>query len=204
MEDVANGVSPGRANSTSTSWSTWTSFCLTNNIDPYLDSITDPVSALVLFAKRYCDGTISPSGAAVRSRTVEDAVRAMGQTLALMGKKDPRLTPTGDIDFHLARLLSRYQKDDSPPWCVKPVPISVVRMASNISLRSNTTCAQAIAHMIILTFFFLLRPSEYACSSSSESSPFRICDVHLIVHQQRLQWDTCSDADLNSTTFVAL
>ena len=77
-------------------------------------------------------------------------------------------------------------------------------MASNISLRTNTACAQAIADMIILAFFLLLRPGEYACSSSSESSPFRICNVHLIVNQQRLQWDTCSDAELDSTNFIAL
>jgi hypothetical protein len=135
---------------------------------------------------------------------VEDAVRAVGQTLALMGKKDPHLTTTGDTDFRLARLLSRYSKDDTPPWRVKPVPVHIVRMASNISLQSNTACAHAIADMIILAFFFLLRPGEYAFSSNSESTPFRICDVHLIVNQRRLQWDTCSDADLDSTNFVAL
>jgi hypothetical protein len=202
-EDVATGVSPGRASSTATSWSVWTAFCHTYHIDPYLN-IDDPIYAILLFAKQYRCGEISPSGTFVRARTVADAVRAVGQTLALMGKKDPRLTATGDTDFRLARLLSSWQKDDTPPWRVKPVPIHVVRTASNISLQSNTACAHAIADMIILAFFFLLRPGEYACSSSSESTPFRICDVHFIVNQRRLRWDTCSDAELDSTTFVAL
>jgi hypothetical protein len=40
--------------------------------------------------------------------------------------------------------------------------------------------------------------------SNSKSTPFRICDVHLIVHQRHLQWDSCSDDDLDSTTFVSL
>jgi hypothetical protein len=154
-EDVVTGVSPGHASSTATSWSVWTSFCNTYNIDPYLN-VDDPIYALLLFTKQYCCGEISPSGTFVCSRTVEDAVRAMGQTLALMGKKDPHLTPTGDTDFRLARLLSSWQKDDTPPLRVKPVPIHVVHMASNISLQSNTACAHAIADMIILALFFLL------------------------------------------------
>jgi hypothetical protein len=92
-EDVATRVSPGRASSTATSWSVWTSFCHTYNIDPYLNT-EDPIYAILLLAKQYRCGEISPSGTFVRSRTVEDAVRAVGQTLALMGKKDPRLTAT--------------------------------------------------------------------------------------------------------------
>jgi hypothetical protein len=114
-EDVATGVSPGHASSTATSWSAWASFCHTYNIDPYLNT-EDPIYAILLFATQYCCGEISPSGTFVCSRTVEDAVRAVGQTLALMGKKDPRLTATGDTDFRLARLLSSWRKDASNPY----------------------------------------------------------------------------------------
>jgi hypothetical protein len=70
---------------------------------------------------------------------VEDAIHAMGQMSALMGKKDPFLTSTGDTDFCLTRLLSSYQKDDMPPWHIKPIPIHTICMASNINLQSNTT-----------------------------------------------------------------
>jgi hypothetical protein len=124
---------------------------------PYILSDRTVVAKMKKLSYGYCCGEISPSETFVRSCTVEDAIRAVGQTLALMGKKDPHLTPTGDTDFRLARLLSSWQKDDTPPWCIKPAPIHIIHMASNISLQSNTACAHAIADMIILAFFFLLQ-----------------------------------------------
>jgi hypothetical protein len=202
--DVAHGVSPNRASRADSIWNVWLAFCTTISAPPHFDGIVDPIPTLLLFAHRFRYGQISPSGTIVRSRTVEDALRAVGQKMAFLGKKDPRLTPAGLPDLRLTRLLSRYKKDDTPPWRVKPVPIQVVDAATSVGLLSTEASGLAIADMIILAFFFLLRPGEYAYSSSPESTPFRICDVHLLIGQRRLNWRACSDEELHAITFVAL
>jgi hypothetical protein len=38
-----------------------------------------------------------------------------------------------------------------------------------------------IANMFILGFFFLLCPGEYAQTTNPDSSPFQLCDLHLMV-----------------------
>jgi hypothetical protein len=64
-----------------------------------LSSIEDPVALLQVYGQRYRTGKIAPNKRAVQSRTVEDALRSVGQTFAGMGAADPRLTSQGKIDF---------------------------------------------------------------------------------------------------------
>jgi len=58
--------------------------------------------------------------------------------------------------------------------------------------------------MLILGFFFLLRPGEYAWTDNPDAAPFRLCDIHLINNNVRLDPNTCTEEQLNSATFVAL
>ena len=67
-------------------------------LDPLLVAYQDPVPILNAFARDYRTGEIAPSSRGVRSRTVEDAVRSIGQAIAMLGAKDPRMTPTGNLD----------------------------------------------------------------------------------------------------------
>ena len=46
---------------------------------------------LQIFAQRLRNGTLAPGRRDVHSRTLEDAVRAVGQTYASMGGPDPRM-----------------------------------------------------------------------------------------------------------------
>ena len=76
-------------------------------------------SILQLFAYRYHNGALAPGRHPVRSRTVEDAIRALGQTYAGMGSVDPRLNQHGALDFRLTRpLFQAWKHDDDPPSCV--------------------------------------------------------------------------------------
>lgn len=61
----------------------------------------------------------------------------------------------------------------------------------------------AIADMICLAFFFLLRPGEYT-SASADSAPFTLHDVQLFVGLTRLNLQTAPDAELLSATFASL
>ena len=60
----------------------------------------------------------------------------------------------------------------------------------------------AVSDLSYMAFFWLLRPGEYC--SSSESHPFRLCDVQLFIGNTRLDPLTCDLADLDRVTFVTL
>ena len=62
---------------------------------------------------------------------------------------------------------------------------------------------QAIADMIIIAFFFLLRPREYT-GTKSDSSPFRLSDVTFSVGRTVFNTSTATDNDLTAATFVIL
>ncbi|MFN9979934.1 MAG: hypothetical protein ACK53Y_08485, partial [bacterium] len=58
--------------------------------------------------------------------------------------------------------------------------------------------------MLLLGFYFLLRPGEYAYTDNEDASPFRLSDVHLLIHNRRLNHSTCTPEDLQRVTYVAL
>jgi hypothetical protein len=58
--------------------------------------------------------------------------------------------------------------------------------------------------MIILGFFFLLRPGKYAQTDNPEASPFCICDIHLQHNNIRLDPFTCLEHIFTSASHVAL
>jgi hypothetical protein len=120
-----------------------------------------------------------------------------------LGKADPRLDLNYRIDFRLQRMLRAYAKDDPPPNRVKPVPVPVLRRIFSISFATQDPTNHALADMIGLAFFFLLRPGEYT-DKSTDSHPFEIRDVQLFFGQQRLDCIQATDAQLLSATFGSL
>jgi hypothetical protein len=196
------GVVPTRARSQDSYWAIWTDFSLAIGADPTLVDVDDPVLLLQLFAQRYRDGRIAPRHNPVKSRTVEDALRAVGQGFARVGTPDPRLTESGKLDFRLLRQLKGYTRADPPPARVKPIPVSVIIHALNVAAASNTADSWAVADMACTAFFFLLRPGKYT-STPSDTRPFQLCDVQLFIGLARLDIFGASDADLNAATFTS-
>jgi hypothetical protein len=172
--------------------------------DPHLRSIPDPIPILQVFARQYRTGAIAASHTPVGARTVENALRAVGQTLAALGLRDPRLTPGGVLDIRLARQLATYAKEDPPPARAKPVPLQVITHAAHLCHLANTPKSNAIADMLLIAFYFLLRPGEYAHSSSPDATPFRLRDVHLLIGTHRLDHFACALPQLEQVTTVAL
>jgi hypothetical protein len=186
QEDVALGVNAKQQVTDTTIWDTWQDFCLSLHADPTLHQADDPVTLLQLFAHRYRRGEISPSRSAVKGKTVGDALRAVGQTISNMGYQDPRLLPSGKLNFRLSRQLSSYNKRDPPPSRVKPIPIQVLHTACRTLRLATHPRSTAIADMITLGFYFLLRPGEYAASENPDSTPYRLQDVHLRYNHARI------------------
>jgi hypothetical protein len=118
---------------------------------------------------------------------VEDSLRAIGQTFAALGTPGPRLDQQGNIDFRIQRQLRGYSRADPPPNRVKPIPVQILRHVAALAAQPSATLSnQAIAdHMIVLAFFFLLRPGEYTGKNPSDTTPFTLQDVQLWIGQQR-------------------
>jgi hypothetical protein len=175
MQAFRSGVVPSRAQSRDANWVRWLQYCEDSNFDPTLQTSPDPIATLQVFAQRYRTGQIAPSGQPVRSRTVEAALRAIGQTLASMGSPDPRLDSQGNIHYLLQQQLRGYSRLDPPASRVKPVPFSIVEYLHRLA---STPTSMAVADMAILGFFFLLRPGEHTSSSAtSDTRPFSLQDV---------------------------
>jgi len=186
-------------------WSIWCSFCAEIGADPLLQCLADPIPILQVFALRYRRGIISASGAPTQKRQVEEALRSVGQALAALGLPDPRFARfSTSLDFRLKRQLAGYQRLDPPPQRVKPVPLPVLRFAVDAALRRISPIAEALSDLIVLAFFYLLRPGEYAHSPSPEAAPFRLQDVHLFCGAIKLNTFTTSFDALHSATFSGL
>jgi hypothetical protein len=115
---------------------------------------------------------------------VQGALHSLGQMFAPLGYSEPHLQSSGNLGFQLQCQLQQYNKVYPPPTHVKPVPLQVLQLAINQCYRSTSPMAHAIAQMLLLGFFFLLHPGEYAHTMNEDAAPFHICDVHLITHNR--------------------
>jgi hypothetical protein len=197
------GIVSSRATSNDNCWKIWADFCQDLLVDPWLTGATDPILLLQVFAERYRTGKLAPRGRPVKSRTVEGALRAVGQAFTSVGALDPRLTSRGSTEFRLSRQLKGYSKADPAPDRVKPVPISVIYHAANIAKQHGTVESLAVIHMICLAFFFLCRPGEYT-KPTGDNAPFRLQDVTFYVGNRRILAPLATEDDLNRATFVTL
>jgi len=160
-------------------WVVWRDFCMEHSVDPLLESVTDPIPYFQVFGHRYRNGKLAKDGKPVFARTVEDAMRQIGQTMASLGAKDHRLVAPKQIDFRLRQQIAAYKTVDPPPRRVKPVPLGLIDRVHCSARESGDTFELAVADMAVVGFFYLCRPGEYADTSKSdaESDPFRLMDV---------------------------
>lgn len=172
-------------------------------IDPLLSTIKDPTIFLQIYARQYRTGSLPHQWKAVRAPTVKDALRSIGQAFASVGAPDPRKDAIGKIDFRLTRQLRSYDRSDPPPGRVKPIPFSVVSRIAMVASTSDSDSINAISDMVILAFFFLLRPGEYT-ANTSDTEPFRLEDVRVRSGGIYLDIENCSFAELDSADFVTL
>ena len=197
-------VSHQRTTAGSAAWSRWCTFCAGLSVDPY-HLPSDAIPLLQVFAQRLRNGTLAARGLPVRSRTVEDTVRAVGQAYASMGAPDPRLNSHGSPDFRLTSLYQSWSKDDDPPSRVKPLPAALMTQTVALSRAEHSLEALAVADLLPLGFFFLLRPGEYMGAPKHASDDlFRLQDVRLWIGARTLDHHTCPTPDIQAATFASL
>lgn len=125
----------------------------------------------------YRDGVVAPRGRPVGARTPEDAIRFVGQTLELMGRRDFRkIEGTDKIDPRIHNCLKSWSADDPAPKRVKPIPVQVLYAAQEIASANGCLAMCATARIMWTGFFFLRRPGEY-CSARSGNKFFTLADV---------------------------
>ena len=206
QQTVLQGISPGRATSTVTAWDKWIEFTTDLGLDPFLQAFNDKIPFLQVFAARVHSGELAASGNPIRARSAEDYVRMVGQTFLHVGADDPRLNSACKIDFRISRTIAAWKKSDSPPNRVKPIPIQVIRRIASVSYTTFASpLCRAIADMIILAFFFLLRPGEYTDNDGyTDKHPFLLENVQLFIGDTRLNLLTDPDSRLKQARFASL
>jgi hypothetical protein len=123
-----------------------------------------------------------------------------------MGSPDPRLDITGHLDIRLRRLIQYYKKTDPAPKRLLPLPLALLR-ATCETIRDNpsaTELQRAIADLIQVGFFFLMRCGEYCKVPNAEFHPFCLADVALFCGARRLRILICSRYELTTATAVQL
>jgi hypothetical protein len=204
-EAAESGVVPSRSAAAREDWIVWSAFCVSIRQDPLLFHLADKIKILQVFAHRVRIGTLARNSGnkPVRARTVENYLRSVGQGFASVGAPDPRhQVGTNLTDFRLYRQLRCYAKQDPPSTRVKPLPLAILHNVRELAALHGDQISLAVADLSYMAFFWLLRPGEYC--SSTESHPFRLCDVQLFIGNARLDPLTCDLADLDRITFVTL
>ena len=121
----------------------------------------------------------------------------------MLGAKDPRMTSAGKIDGRLQLQFRCYSWQNPPPSWVKPIPVQVLRRLACVAAASNDQELQAVVDMIIIAFFFLLRPGEYT-GTKSDITPFFLSDVTFSVGRTLFDNATATDDEVAAATFVIL
>ncbi len=119
-----------------------------------------------------------------------------------MGAHDPRLNSVHEINFRLQRTLHAWKHTDPAPLHVKPIPIPVIRRIS-VSATSDLAddTIRAATDIIIIAFFFLLRPGEY---TDNNNDPFHLADMQLFIGDTRLPLLTAPASELCLARFASL
>lgn len=202
MQAFTAGIVPARARSRDASWLLWESYCAEHQIDPFLTDVVDTLPVIQVFAERYRSGAIAPNKKPVKSRTVETALRAISQTFTSMGSPDPCLNSFGTRHYVLQQQLRGYARADPSAIRVQPIPFPLVTHTITTAL---TLFDQATAELAVIGFFFLLRPGEHTHGTpSSNSHPFRLCDVVFRIGSASFSAATGDLLSISRASFVAL
>ena len=95
-----------------------------------------------------------------------------------------------------------YSKEDPPPERVKPIPLQLLR--HTVQTLQTDELSRGMADLLIIGFFFLLRPGEYCHNQDGENHPFRLQDCSFELAGQQTNAATIPPLALAATTLVLL
>ena len=117
-------------------------------------------------------------------------MRQVGQAFSLLGMIDPRMDRTGaKHDIRITRLIAGWKRADGGAKRRRPLPITLLQAASRMAAATDATLAcKAMARLMWLGFFFLLRPGEYLAKPTAQF-PFRLHQIFFRVGAQEFRGD---------------
>ena len=134
-------------------------------------------------------------GRQVKVQSVAVALRSVAQKYVLDGHPDPRRASPAQhaLDLPIARILKRYDDEDPPPEPKLAIPVSTITAIATGYHFTNRH--SAVADLVVVAFFYLLRVGEYTTQSNprpKRTIPLRKCDVRLWVSGVILDHDSSS------------
>jgi hypothetical protein len=170
-------------------WDKWVHFTTDPGLDPFLQASQEKMPFLqIIFAHQVHSSNLAASGSPIQARSIEDYLWFIAQTFPHVGANDPCLNSAHVNNFWLQRTIKVWKTSDPAPMHVKPITIQVIhRIAIMAQYTSTTDIIVAAADMIIMAFFFLLRPGKY---TDNDKTQFSLQDVQLFISDMRLALDT--------------
>ena len=163
-------------------------FCEQQQVSPSLSEIRGEeakLGYLLVYAIRY--RRQGRTGHPVSAGTVETNLLAVGEGIANLGAPDPRKDRrTGKLHPLYSAFLKALKDDDDPPSRAYPVNISIIRtLFSTLDFDhlQDGALNEHICDLIVVAFFWLLRPAEYTLTpdEDSRSQAFTLGQVHLTI-----------------------
>ena len=155
----------------------WATFCAELGHDATLSDIPDgedKLCYLLVFGMRYRSQGARASGRPVKSGSVDKALLAVGKGFTDLGLLDPRKQVHGSSANHpvLTAFLKRLSDEDDPASRAYPANVLVIRALYDVLDVDDPKWGALNRHiidLIIVAFYWLLRPAEYLESSSEEA-----------------------------------
>ena len=147
----------------------------------------DRLAYIIVFAVRYRRRP-GKGGKSIRADAVSKALTAIGKGIADLGGEDPRFPFAGARHYRpvLADYMSAIRKEDDPSSRAYPVNMTIIRhLVTSLDLEHERygILNRHVIDLIIVAFFWLLRPAEYLQGSGdpsdTRSQAFRFRDISL-------------------------
>jgi hypothetical protein len=151
------------AKARASNWKHWCAWCKHFGFDKFLVDEPPPQQTHILlaFAARVRAGAFG-HGRQVGSQSVKTALRHVAQTFVLPSYADPRGGLAGpELRLAFSRLCHSYRNEDPAPRPQLALPVSVFQDIMANEGASLDPKVRAMADLVVIAFFFLLRVGEY-------------------------------------------
>ena len=148
----------------------------------------------------------------VRAGTVDKTLLSVAKGITDLGGVDPR-KGLGSDKFHpiFSAFLKALQDDNDPPSRAYPVNTTILRALASILDCTDPEAGPTNSHvidLIIVAFFWLLRPAEYTYSTTPEArtQAFEFRHIHFTLHGKIYNATTAplNDANIRQLEYAAL
>lgn len=187
-------------------WAHWETFCQAHNIDCFLIGVQGAESCLQVFLARVRKGALNSSNRQVLAGTVAKYLTAISKRIVSLVEKadrDPAID-RGSYSPGLTNMLKGFARDDPPPNRVWPVNVRILKELRRMLPMEGFSPDKwrRVQDMCTIGFFFMLRPGEYAQTSTrdTQTKPLRVDNVYFLQNKSTAALPptalSCNDSSL--------